>query len=369
MKTKDVLNRIIRKEKNNYFTFSKYFGFGIFGIILLLVLFNGCNSDIDKIRNATPEGITSVTIGDLLEKSPVFESYQWRSFSTDIGETIVEFNAEINADMPNFLSKIYKRSEFVIQFILNKDGEGYKDGYCGYNLVLIDNAINNKMKFVEIYEHDIYYNKSEIIINPINLDTAFKLFKDQNNIFSSLYNKEDIFSSGEEDYETYIKRIINDKLLYIIDNNDWAEFKDFETVFGKLSDYFKKLSLYDEDPRPLYAHSYDNVLNYFFKSFIVLVDTVSIQEKEKFVSSFDKLVSLGFNMISNKDNLICKMYSTNNLVEKDKYLDELYKSSGRYTMDYLDFDRFREEYANKSVPPSLQEKFKNTLAKCEVIKE
>lgn len=369
MKIKEVVNRVIRKEDNKYLTFTKYFGLGTFGFILLLVLLNGCNSDVDKIRNAMPEGITSVTIGDLLENSDAFDWYQWHSFTNDIGETIVEFNAKIKTPMPNYLSKLYKRRELVMQFILNKDGEGYKNGYCGYNLVLIDSSINSKIKFVDIYKDDNVYGNSKMVMNSISPDFLFKIYLDQNNIFNELYNKIEIISTEEVDYEDYIKRLINDKLLLFLAIKDFQGLENLENTFGKISNDFYTVQL-------RHTQSNDetfNILTAFFNGFNDLADSVNIQKKETFINSFDKLVNMGYNKITQKDNLLCKFYSTNDTIEKDNYLNKLYATSGRnsfiYSISYIDFNGFSQLYTNKSIPPSLQVRFKKTLAKCEVIKE
>jgi len=103
-------------------------------MVMCIVLFTSCNnyiSNTDYIKNSFFVEDYSMNIGDMLDNYQYFTKTEWKEFTTERGQEIVEFNGYY-----------YQKHIIVrIQFTINKDrleddkGATFKVSYVGHKFL------------------------------------------------------------------------------------------------------------------------------------------------------------------------------------------------------------------------------------------
>lgn len=207
LESKKVLAKYINQAtERSFFNTLK-----IFIILFSITFLWGCSNEIDNIKNSTPEGISSLTIGELLDNHKEFVEPKWTSFKTAQGEDVVEFTAKIKDPLLPELDKFYVRTPFKVQFLLNKKDDGYKIGYVGYEFELKDPELVEKIKLVkrkpDVGFNGVTYYLKEEDETPINLKELFEPRFSDAEIFNLIYSTKSILAN-EVFYNTELRDIL-----------------------------------------------------------------------------------------------------------------------------------------------------------------
>lgn len=109
----------------------------LFFMVSLATLMNGCNSEIDMVKNGTLQGREQATIGKVIES--VLGDVEWNSFETNKGFKVVEAKGWPGTDLvergmlERGMLKSYCKNpdKYIIQFILHTDMKSFEVAYCG----------------------------------------------------------------------------------------------------------------------------------------------------------------------------------------------------------------------------------------------
>ena len=112
------------------------------------------NINIDSVKNGNPEMIPDITYGDAYDN--FFANPEWRGFTADTGEEVVEFSGDCTYYV-------------YIQFVLDEDGESFS--ICYAKIKVGEEEIDlDEQTFVELVYNPFSAYSEDVLGKPLDDD-------------------------------------------------------------------------------------------------------------------------------------------------------------------------------------------------------
>ncbi len=138
----------------------------IIGVLLAIIILNGCGSNIDTVKKSTLKIDETITVGDTIDNYKMCSAVSWREFETDNGRQIVEASCDITQSYKEQAEKRYRLSL--------QSAKDAKDEMLQHDQKYLDERISNYQKeFKKEKEIYSFENAKKKIQNNIDYQKKY----------------------------------------------------------------------------------------------------------------------------------------------------------------------------------------------------